>query len=58
MRRRRLLQRACGGEDPIGLATITAALDDVRRAVRTSYDLPGLVTRSPACFPSVLPPPR
>jgi hypothetical protein len=28
-----LLQRACGGEDPIGLATITAALDDVRRAV-------------------------
>lgn len=29
----RLLQRACGGEDPIGLATIAAALDEERRAV-------------------------
>jgi hypothetical protein len=29
----RLLQRACGGQDPIGLATIAAALDDERGAV-------------------------
>ena len=29
----RLLQRACGGEDPVGLATIAAALDEVRLAV-------------------------
>ena len=28
-----LLQRACGGDAPIGFATIAAALDDVRRAV-------------------------
>ena len=29
----RLLQRAYGSDDPIGLATIAAALDDERRAV-------------------------
>lgn len=29
----RLLQRACRGNDPIGLATVAAALDDVRPAV-------------------------